>query len=111
MLSSIMMDPFAINYSGTLMAAIGALQTILINCWPRLVTTPWQEEITKMLVVCWLNVKEDLKGTPEMEAALIKATQMLLAVMKAGNVDLSEKISPLIEAEPQLSPLFGKTFG
>ena len=89
MLSSILTDPFATNSPAVLQAATATLKTVLSNCWPRLTNTPWQEEVTKILVVCWLHIKEEDKNLPDVEKGLVRAAQMLIAIMEAGKVDLT----------------------
>lgn len=58
MITSIMTNPFAPLSPTTLLAAIKALQATLATCWPRLPSSPWQDEILHSLVTCWLNVHD-----------------------------------------------------
>ncbi|KAI0837781.1 hypothetical protein F5Y06DRAFT_64328 [Hypoxylon sp. FL0890] len=113
MLSEIMTDPFGTKHPQTLISAIKLLQTILRNCWPRI---PFYcNEIIKILMLCWLNIEDeesfsdDSSTANELKAGLTKAADMLFAVMKAAQVDLNERIGPLIEKEPSLGQLFRNT--
>src|SRR4051812_13832086 len=106
MFGEVMTDPFALSYPGTLTATIEALQATLASCWPRIGGTPWQEEITRLLVICWLNVCEDTKGPKSIEGELVKTAAMLVAVMKAADVDVSAKLGPLVAKESRLAELF-----
>ena len=58
MFSAILTDPFAMSHPETLTAAIVGLQDVILVCWPRLSGPPWDDELLKMIVVCWLNVLE-----------------------------------------------------
>ncbi len=109
MFSAIMTDPFAMSYPGTLSATIKALEATMTSCWPRILNSPWQEEITKILVVCWLNVHESNNNSGDIDAELVKAAGMLSAVMKAGDIDVAAKMRPLVVKEPRLKKLFGNT--
>jgi len=107
MFSATMTDPFVMSYPPTLAATILALQETLSSCWPRISNTPWQEEILKILVVCWLNVREDQKESSDIDAALVKTASVLFAVMEAGKVDVSARVGPLLAKEPGLRAMFG----
>ncbi|OAA68345.1 hypothetical protein SPI_00540 [Niveomyces insectorum RCEF 264] len=115
MYASIMTDPFAMRYKPAVVAATDALQTTMVNCWPRMADTPWQEEIIKMLMLCWLNVQEDHGGeerrrekedNKDLSARLVRAADTLLAIMRAADVNVAAKIGPLIAKEPRLADLF-----
>ncbi|KAI1383623.1 uncharacterized protein F4822DRAFT_83069 [Hypoxylon trugodes] len=112
MISEIMTDPFGTKHPPTLVSATQLLQTILRTCWPRI---PHHcNEICKILMLCWLNVNNEESFSSEistatnLKAELIKTGQMLSAVMKTtAKENLSKRVSPLIEKEPQLNELFG----
>ncbi|KAI1635608.1 hypothetical protein F4809DRAFT_663900 [Biscogniauxia mediterranea] len=112
MTSEILTDPFGTKHPPSLLAAVQLLQAILRSCWPRI---PGREnEIIKTLMLCWLNIDDDEEAFPgdgqpspaDLKAELTKTAQMLSAIMKAARVDMSERVGPLIEKEPQLSALF-----
>ncbi|KAI1775693.1 hypothetical protein F4818DRAFT_440970 [Hypoxylon cercidicola] len=110
MASEIMADPFGTKYPPALMAAAKLLQAILRTCWPRI--PHYCNEIIKILMLCWLNVDDEESLPPssptasELKSELTKTADMLFAVMKVAQADLSERVEPLIEKEPQLSKLF-----
>ncbi|KAI0600975.1 hypothetical protein F4775DRAFT_582523 [Biscogniauxia sp. FL1348] len=112
MTSEILTDPFGTKHPPSLLAAVRLLQEILRSCWPRI---PGRDnEIIKTLMLCWLNIDDDEDAFPadskpspaELRAELAKTAQMLSAIMKVAGVDMSERVGPLIEKEPQLSALF-----
>ncbi len=106
MFAAIMTDPFAMSQPATLSATIKALEATMTSCWPRIANRPWQDEITKMLVICWLNFQDNTNKAKDMEAELVRAAGILAAIMKAGEVDVASKISPLVAKEPLLQGLF-----
>ncbi len=108
MFSSIMMDPFVLGYPATLTATNQALQATIAACWPRLANTPWQEELLKVLVVCWLNVHDNTKF-PHIDKDLVQTANMLSAVMTVAKVDMAATIGPLVAREPQLGILFSES--
>jgi len=115
MFSAILTDPFAMSHPGTLAAAITALQDIVFACWPRLSGPPWDGELLKMLVVCWLNVLEDEGdladdgvGSDEESPRklLVVSANQLISVWKAAEVDVNAKIGPLTAKDGRLAGLF-----
>jgi hypothetical protein len=114
MLFAVMTDPFAMSYPDTLAAAVETLQATLLCCWPRISNTPWQGEVTKTLILSWLVVIEDEARTPVTEEIinqLVKAAAMLVAILKAAEVDTSSMIDALVEKEPKLQGLFRSSGG
>ena len=108
MYSAIMTDPFALSYPPLLLAAIESLQCTISVCWPRIAQSPTQDEVIRILVLCWLNINEDTASKPpnDVEGALVKTASMLAAALKANKIDTAEKVAPLIAKEPRLESLF-----
>ncbi len=103
-----MADPFAMRYLPAVVAAVGALRATIGACWPRLAKTPWQEEVLKMLMLCWLNMEEETETpeTKELRVQLMRAADMQLAVMRAAGVDVGASVGPLVARGPRLGGLF-----
>ncbi|KAH9883763.1 hypothetical protein F4778DRAFT_801046 [Xylariomycetidae sp. FL2044] len=120
MLTEIITDPFGTQHPPTLLSATRLLQAVLRNCWPRI--PHYGNEVIKMLMLCWLHIcDEDRDGgssvgddggggsasDPEMlKTELVKTADMLAAIMKAANVNMSERVGVLVEKEPLLGGLF-----
>ncbi|KAK7745576.1 hypothetical protein SLS62_009753 [Diatrype stigma] len=112
MVTEIITEPFGTQYPPGLSAAIRLLHAILRTCWPRI--PHYSNDIIKALMICWLNVEEEDSfpgddghpGAAELEAELTKAADMLSAVMRAADIDMYERVSPLIKTEPHLGKLF-----
>ncbi|OTB14123.1 hypothetical protein K445DRAFT_23904 [Daldinia sp. EC12] len=110
MLSEIMTDPFGTKHPPTLASGTELLQTILLNCWPRI---PYYcNEIVKMLMLCWLNIEDEesfARDSPiaqELKYGLSQTATLLSAIMKAAKVNFGERVDPLVEKEPRLGKLF-----
>ncbi|KAJ0113995.1 hypothetical protein J7T55_010239 [Diaporthe amygdali] len=112
--TEVMTNPFAALAPSTLSAAIEGLQALIANCWPRLSTPAYQDELIKALVVCYLTVhdEQDQLGTrfAAIDADLVKTASMLtVATRGAGGEavdDLGDKAAMLIAKEPLLAELF-----
>ncbi|KAK4146701.1 uncharacterized protein C8A04DRAFT_34607 [Dichotomopilus funicola] len=118
MLSAILTDPFGPSAPETLLAAVKALQAVLTNCWPRILGSPWQDEIINALVLCWLHVLEqegeedkELRLTARAVAAVLKTARKQVDGGEdgKGNVetDLGSYVAPLVAKDPRLTGLFG----
>lgn len=113
MISSVMEDPFAMAHPPSLLAAIGALQAVIRNCWPRLGRPPWREEVVKCLVACWLRARDDVDDAARKQASdsvcaeLARTAKVLAAVTRAEGTELAELVAPLTAREPLLVGLFG----
>ncbi|KAI1801820.1 hypothetical protein F4811DRAFT_435080 [Daldinia bambusicola] len=110
LLSEIMTDPFGTKHPPTLVSSTKLLQAVLQNCWPRI--PHYCDEIVKMLMLSWLNVDDeeslarDGAAADELRPGLAQTATMLSAVMNAANVDLEERVGPLVEKDPRLGKLF-----
>lgn len=112
MQSEIMTNPFASLAPDTLRAALKSLNAVLTNCWPRLSTPAYQDELIKILVICFLNVHDEGKDDlADVKATLIKTAAVFLNASTPGTADKGginpqEKVKSLITQEPLLADLF-----
>ncbi|KAI3401371.1 hypothetical protein diail_11455 [Diaporthe ilicicola] len=112
--TEVMCNPFAALAPSTLSAAIKGLQAVIANCWPRLSTPAYQDELVKALVVCYMTVHDEREqlGTRSeaVDAELVKTASMLTVATRAvggeGVSDLGDKAALLIAKEPLLAGLF-----
>lgn len=112
--SEVLSTPFAALAPATLSAAIAGLQAIIANCWPRLSTPAYQDELIKALVVCYLTVhdEQDQLGAQfaGIDAELVKSASMLTVAARGaggeGVQDLADKAAVLVAREPLLAGLF-----
>lgn len=121
MVSEIMTNPFGTKHTLSLLAAIRLLQAVLRCCWPRI--SGYQNEIIRILTVCWLNIAdEDTWSTSDMtaptkedlEAQLTKSAAMLSSIIRNNSQEdqdqpgimFDDLVTPLVKKEPLLAPLF-----
>ncbi|KAI8623852.1 hypothetical protein F5Y19DRAFT_491850 [Xylariaceae sp. FL1651] len=110
MISEILIDPFGTKYPPTLLSAIYLLQAVLRSCWPRM--PHYCNEINKIATLAWLHIEDEESfpsGKPtesELQQQLIRAVEMLSAIMKSAKIDIADRVGPLVAKEPQLRPLF-----
>lgn len=112
--SEVLSNPFAALAPATLSAAVAGLQAIIANCWPRLSTPAYQDELIKALVVCYLTVhdEQDQLGAQfaGIDAELVKSAAMLTVAARGaggeGVQDLADKAAVLVAREPLLAGLF-----
>lgn len=112
--SEVLSNPFASLAPATLSAAIQGLQAIIANCWPRMSTPAYQDELIKALVVCYMTVHDERdqlgERFAELDAGLVNTASMLTVAAKgAGDEvaeDLADKAALLVSKEPLLAGLF-----
>lgn len=104
----VLTDPFASAAPELQHLATKSLGIVVANCWPRLTQPPYQDEIIKALVMCFLNAhdaqasNEQLKHTKDW---LIRIATMIFITAGDAN-SLRNKVIPLVEKEPVLADLF-----
>lgn len=110
MISEILVDPFGTKHPPTLLSATLLLQSVLQTCWPRV--PHYCNEIIKIAMLAWLNIQDDDSFPPskttkaELQQQLTRTVEMLSAVTVAAKLDISDRVRPLVEKDPQLRPLF-----
>jgi hypothetical protein len=122
MLSAVITDPFASTHMPMLHAAVCALGTTVRKCHVRIIgNDPWQEEIIRVLAVCWISLGETHaeEGTPFSDEVVMKAktrdelceiARDLFNFAMNKDIDLRAKAEPLIEKEPILAKMFPKLY-
>lgn len=122
MLSAIITDPFASTHKPMLYAAVCALGTTVRNCHVRIVgNDPWQDEIIKVLAMCWISLVDTLaeEVLPDFDEVVLKEktrdelckiARELFQFARDKNIDLEAKVQPLIVKEPILVKMFPALF-
>lgn len=81
-LSAILQDPFALSHTPLLLAALGALQSLIQNAWPRI---PAHRGAVMMgLCLLWGRCREDGKDLKDVKGQIQATVAMLDAVMMAA---------------------------
>ena len=109
MLSTILSDPFGPAAPATLLAAIKAVQAVLQTCWPRIPTSPWQDEIINALSLCWLAACDQTTRPGIILSELSATGAVLAAVLRTQGVELADVVAPLVQKEPLLTALFASS--
>jgi len=115
LLSAILREPFALGHMRLLDSTLGAVQSVMVNAWPRL----HNHRATMMMGLCmlWRTCLEEQKKGSSQDVERVKtqvkeAVAMLDAVMQAkedGLVDLWEQEKQhVVEAAPGFEDLFAE---
>lgn len=108
----VLTDAFALAHVPAVVAAAKALNTTILNCWPRIVGTPHAEQITSIVARCWTNIydTDHSTGGPETETLTqeLKRTMALLASLwKASDEPMpTDKLAQVVQRTPHLKLLF-----
>ncbi|TVY37373.1 CCA tRNA nucleotidyltransferase, mitochondrial [Lachnellula occidentalis] len=107
-LSTTLTDPFAPSNPPLLLSAIRALQTVLLNCWPRISEPKYKMKIIKALSVCWTDVSasEDRGRLEEVQKDLKVAGRLLVSAV-GGGVNVRAELRPLVEVNKDVGIMFG----
>ncbi|QUC15904.1 uncharacterized protein UV8b_00145 [Ustilaginoidea virens] len=113
---TVMCDPFSAEDPSVLVSASEALAALLLNCWPRIKKTAREEQIIRMLCICWMNLKDytsrqSLSFSSESnsraaELSLIKTASMMCSVKKGSGALTDTRLRAVIDREPRLGSLF-----
>jgi tRNA nucleotidyltransferase (CCA-adding enzyme) len=85
LLSTILQEPFILSHKALTMSTLKALQTAMLNGWPRI---PWHAPVIMLgLCLCWGRCMEDSSSLPhvgEVKQEMQDTVAMLDAVMQAA---------------------------
>jgi len=103
MLNTVLSDPFSTVYPPVLLSAIKALQSVILNAWPRM--TANLGEVLKGLTLCWLRMCDDAGSElVQVKDEAIKAVKMLRQAVQ-GECDFDAECTALIDADERLGEL------
>ncbi|KAF2238931.1 poly A polymerase C-terminal region-like protein [Viridothelium virens] len=100
-------NPFGAAYPPLLIVATKALQTVILNCWPRMAF--WRGEVLKGVTICWLRIAEENRSDAQLTAVekeLQKTVQMLAAAVEQ-DIEIDSEFQQLVAADERLERLFG----
>ncbi|KAL9096934.1 MAG: hypothetical protein Q9165_000898 [Trypethelium subeluteriae] len=106
LITEILSNPFGAAYPPLLIVAAKTLQTVILNCWPRMAF--WRGEILKGMTICWLRIAEEDRSDAQLvsvEEELQKTVQMLAAAVDQ-EVEIDGDFQQLIAADERLERLF-----
>ncbi|KAF1733951.1 uncharacterized protein CRV24_005483 [Beauveria bassiana] len=108
----VLTDAFALAYPAAVVAAAQALNTTILNCWPRIVGTPHAEQILNVVSRCWINIhdSDNDRNSSELEMLvkeLTKTMTLMASLWKESDEPMpTEKLSQVVRKAPNLKPLF-----
>lgn len=108
----VLTDAFALAHVPAVVAAAQALNTTILNCWPRIVGTPHAEHIISIVSRCWINIHDSDHGTrggPGMETLTeeLKRTMTLVASLwkESDAPRPTQKLAQVVQKAPNLKSL------
>jgi hypothetical protein len=115
-LTTTLSDPFSTANPNLLLSAIGTLQTLILNAWPRMCDDGHRMAIVKAIVLCWRSVGDEImeKKRVSDEIALLKhlaeqisiAGHLLVTAAKQCGVDIIVDLMPLAQSDESLRSVF-----
>jgi hypothetical protein len=103
-------DSFALAYPPAVLAAAKALNTTILNCWPRIEGTQHAEQIIHIISITWTNIQDQPSSEKSAEldrlAGELSKTSTLLSALWRENGP-PEKLLDILKEESELRPLFG----
>ena len=106
LLAEILSAPFATAYPPLLLAALRAMETVILVDWPRV--GYHRGEILKGLVFCWLRIedeeKTESKELDEVQSKIKHCVKLVTAVLKR-DVDVKSEYRLLVESDSRLEQL------
>lgn len=116
MIAAVMTDPFATAHGPAIAAASKALNCCVTQCWPRMAEPERAEEVTRIIIVCWLNIHSAEAGPKlpkalrsEIEMQLKLASKMLNVLRQEYDLEIPAELLKILKEEPQLVALFPHT--
>ncbi|KAK4975633.1 hypothetical protein LTR28_009066 [Elasticomyces elasticus] len=105
-LSAVLGHPLGSAHLPTLLAAVRALQAVVLNCWPRM--GAWRGEVLKGLGLCWVRVCEggEGEGVAVLKAEIGRVVRMLGDAV-GGEWDVEAEFGVVVGGDERAGGLFG----
>lgn len=100
MLSEVLGNPFGASYPPLLLSALKAMQSVILNGWPRMAAN--RGEVLKGLSLCWLHSSDAHGSTIE---EVLREAQLTVQVLKEalqGHNDFEADLASLVAADHRL---------
>jgi hypothetical protein len=107
-------DPFALSHPECVLAALVALESTILNCWPRF-EVAYVDDVIAIVVLCWQSVQDEPKEArsksrrdkiADVEAALFRLGKLVSGLLRDFGDDHSEAFAKLESLEPGVIQLF-----
>ena len=105
LLSGILAAPFAAAYPPLLQASVKAVQTIILDDWPRI--AHHRGEILKGLTICWCRIGDEETRSRELKEVRenIEEAVQHLTFLSNRDVNMAEEYQTLIDSNSRLGEL------
>ena len=104
MLTDILTNPFGTAHAPSLLSAAKAMQSVILNGWPRMPTH--RGEVLKALTLCWLQIHDTTDEALAQVRDELRTTVAMLRIAVKADCDIDTDFAALIEADDRLEPLF-----
>jgi len=104
MLSQVLTNPFSSLHSSSLLAGIKAMQSVILNGWPRM--TANRAEVLKTLTLCWLQCEDSSAMNMDQIKGELTITVQMLRQATEDNCDFDADVEALVAADNRLGSLF-----
>ncbi|GAB7346745.1 hypothetical protein MBLNU459_g1853t1 [Dothideomycetes sp. NU459] len=103
MISQVLSHPFGQAYPQALIAATLALQSVILNGWPRMAFH--RGEVLKGVTLCWINVDDEHSEEIDTLRKELKRTVLMLKDALKSGCDVEADFAELIDADGRLEGL------
>ncbi|TFA97521.1 hypothetical protein CCMA1212_010768 [Trichoderma ghanense] len=106
--STTLSDPFITAYPPLVCATAEALNTTLINCWPRFSTPGYIDQVIHTISLCWLNLQSSQLPTQDRDqisAHLIRTSNILQAIWSREGSGPPAQLAAVLQKELRLAEL------
>jgi len=104
LLTETLKDPFVFNVPQSLRATLAALNSVLLNAWPRIHC--YSLQIIEAVVICWYRLSyETISSLSRAGEGMILETLSLLAAILAKDEDAKEEVRVVLRSDKRLDRL------
>jgi hypothetical protein len=97
------------GYPPLVFSTTEALNTTLVNCWPRFSSPGYIDQVIHTISLCWLNLKTSelaAEDVNQISAQLIRTSTILQSLWSREGSGPIEGLTAALQKEPRLVDLF-----
>ena len=106
LITGVLSDPLSPTHPPLLVAAAKALQSVILNSWPRIAYH--RGEVLKGLAICWINLSRENDSFADVKQQLQHDVRLLDAVVQ-NEAGIQDDFDRLIRADETLRGLFDQS--
>ncbi|RCI15176.1 hypothetical protein L249_7064 [Ophiocordyceps polyrhachis-furcata BCC 54312] len=108
------MESSAVSHPSTVVAALEALNAILVCCWPRFTEASYADQVTRIVIVCWLALGDqaelDKSATRDQNSGvherLVTTMGLIKNIARGHSLETRDQVmSDMLSREPRLASL------